>query len=1131
VRDPQQAVVAGAKVVVISQTQGAVREVTTGSDGSFTVTPLMPAVYNLTIEAPGFKKFERKDIKIFANDRISLPDLLLEVGSVTESVVVEGTAVALQTQSAERAGVITGRQVVDLAMSNRQILDAVRIIPGIVYTGGLGGIQANGNRGNQNNFTLDGVNNVDTGSNSGTHTDVNLDIIAEFKVITNSQPAEFGRSAGAAINVVTKGGTNEFHGVGYWFHRHEGLNANNWRNNLENRSRQLQRRNWFGYNLGGPVPLPGNFNRNRDKLFFFFGQEFRKQLLPNNLRNVTVPTELERRGDFSQSREGDGSPVRILDPLNNKQPFPGNVIPQNRLTPDGVKILSFYPLPNALGVAPDFNYQSQISESAPMQQEIYRGDYNINEKWRAFARFIQDHREENKPYGQWNADFNIPFSRMNFGTPAWSFISNVTTVINPTLTNEFIFGTSRNDLNIDPVDDTFSRDKLGLSYQMPFPNADPLKLVQNWRFGGVPNGPFTGFNGTPFRNYNHIWEFTDNISKVMSGHTIKAGLYIHYSQKDQTAFTSVNGNIWFDRDGNNPGDTNWAFANALLGNYREVQQSNVVHNGMYRNYNVEWYAQDNWKVTRKLTLDLGMRFAWIQPQYDAAGLTSSFNPRLYDPASAAVLVRPVRNAAGQVVGQNPITGELVPGALIASIVNTGRGFVNGVYANGMGREADDTYPQGLMRDRGIHFAPRLGIAYRFTDKTVVRAGGGIFYDRFQGNPVFDMLPNPPSTQSPRFFYGALSGLASASGTFFPQSLRGFDENGHVPTTYNWNFTIEREMPGNIQMDVSYVGSMSHHQLGRQDPNHLPFGSAWLPQNQDPTNANPAFNGRTTIRHEFYRPYQGYGSISLTTFGNSSNYHSFQMGVNRRFSRGLTFGLAYTWSKVLGTSTDDGNGQHPLNSRVADYGPMFFDRTHNLVFNYVYDVPGAARGGNLLDNAFGRAVFNNWQISGITNFQTGQPDNMSFGISGIGGADINRIYTGSETYGPRVVVNGNPNDSPKTIDSWINTSVFRLPPVGSLGFDSAPRLIRRPGVNNWDLSIFKKFPLGNESRYFQLRLEMFNAWNHTQFSDFNRTVTFNQQGQITNLPTQLGGTGGRFGLGAITAARDPRVIQTGLKFYF
>ncbi|MDX2150081.1 MAG: carboxypeptidase regulatory-like domain-containing protein, partial [Bryobacteraceae bacterium] len=373
VRDSQQAAIVGAKVTLTNKAQGTAREITTNAEGIFFFNPLQPAEYDLVIESSGFKKYEQKDIKVFANDRIALPDIVLEVGALTETVTVEASVAQLQTQSAERAGVVTGRQVVDIQTSQRNFLDIVRTVPGIVYTGGLGGIQANGNRGNQNNFTLDGVNAVDTGSNGGTHTNVNLDAIGEFKIITNSQPAEFGRSSGAAINVVTKSGTRDLHATGYWFYRHDSLNANTWRNNFEGRARQRRRQNWAGYNVGGPVLLPfTDFNRNRDKLFFFFAQEWQRQLVPNALRSVNVPTALERQGDFSQSREGDGSPVQIKDPTTG-QPFPGNRIPQDRLSADGRKILNFYPLPNRPGVDPNFNYQSEISHGLPVQQTIVRG--------------------------------------------------------------------------------------------------------------------------------------------------------------------------------------------------------------------------------------------------------------------------------------------------------------------------------------------------------------------------------------------------------------------------------------------------------------------------------------------------------------------------------------------------------------------------------------------------------------------------------------------------------------------------------------------------------------------------------------------------------------------------------------
>jgi hypothetical protein len=1132
VKDDQGAMIPGAKVTLLDTRQGDMREVTTNTEGIFLFNPLKPSIYNLTVEYAGFKKFEQKLINVFANDRLALPDLVLQVGGVTETITIEESTVALQTKGAERAGVLTGSQMVNLAVNFRSFLDLTRTLPGVVSNGGIGG-SINGNRNNQNNLMVDGVTNIDTGSNGGQLATMNIDMIAEFKVITNAQPAEFGRSSGAAISVVTKSGTRDFHGTGYIFHRHEGLNANNWLNNQQPdaqgraRARQLYRYNTAGFNIGGPVYIPGKFNRSRDKLFFFAGIEWQRQLSPNTLRNVTVPTDLQKRGDFSQTREGDGRPVTIVDPANNKAPFPGNIIPANRINADGQKILGFYPQPNANDN--QFNYQTQVSDTFPRRENIFRGDYNINDKWRFYSRYMYTNSQQDRAYGQWNADYNIPFGPMNFGNPGWSLIANLTTVINPTLTNEFIFGSSKNVLNIDPVGDAFKRSKLNLSYKMPF-GGDKLDLVQNWRFGGVPNAPFTGFNGTPFRNFNHTWDISDNITKVAGTHTIKLGGYLHRSWKDQTAFTSVNGDIWFDRNTQNPGDTGWAYSNALIGNFDRLAQSNTVLNGMYRSWNVEGFAQDSWRIRNNLTLDYGIRFYWIQPQYDEALQTSSFNPAKYGRDASAVLVQPTV-VGGQIVGVNPVSGANTPRALIGSIVNNGRGFVNGLYANGLGLAGKDGYPKGLIDDRGLHYAPRLGVAYHFMRKTVLRAGFGTFFDRFQGNPVFDQLTNPPGTNRPTFYFGNLSTIGGLQGTYFPSDLRGFDIKGHVPTTYNFNVSIQRELPGHTLLDVGFVGSRGHHLLSRFNLNELPFRSAWAAANQDPTVASPTNDGRTTKAPNLYRTYLGYGNINMTGFGAYSNYNSLQVSLNRNLGKGLLYGVSYTWSKTLGVASGDGDNMHPTNFRMANYSMLDFHVPHNLVFNYQYTLPKAARNGNLLDNPVGRVVANGWMVSGLTSMVAGQPANIGLGFTGLGGADVNRIYTGSETVGPRVGLAGNPG-AVKAIDGWIDTSVFRPPAVGSQGLESAQRIVRRPGINNWDISLFKNVNFGAESRFLQLRLEMFNAPNHTQFSDFNRTIQFNPAtGAVTNLPTSRGGGGGRYGFGAITSARDPRIIQLAAKFYF
>ena len=1143
VRDKQGGVVPSAHIVLINQAQGAtVRDMKTEADGSFVITPLQPAAYSLQVDAPGFKKFEQKDIRLFANDRMSIPNIVLEVGALSETVTVSAETVQLSTASAERSGVVTGLQTVNLLLNGRNYIDLVKTVPGVVSTanvqvagpGGIGNIYANGQRGNQNNVTLDGVTNMDTGSNGTQHTSLNIDAIAEVKMITNSQPAEFGRATGAQINVITKSGSRDFHGVGYWFHRHEGLNANNWRNNIDNQPRNKYRYNYEGYNIGGPIYWPGKFNSKKEKLFFFWGQEWQKQLIPNGARNVTVPTALQRQGDFSQTYEADGTTYVVVKDPTTGVAFPGNKIPQARWNADGAKILNWYPSPNVTN-RPDYNYQTQVSSSYPRRQEIIRGDYNINDKWRAFFRMIQDKDDQIMPYGQWNADYNIPLGPMHFGQPGRSMIFNLTTIVNPTLTNEFIFGPSRNRLDINPVDNAWKRAPLNLSYQMPYPNADPLGLVQNWRFG-VPNDPLHdvgGFSGTPFLNANTTFDFTDNVNKVIGGHTFKVGVYVQRSRKDQTATTSVNGTIDFSRDSANPGDSNWGYSNALLGNFRTLQQSNIVRNGRYRYTNAEWYVADNWKVTSNLTLDYGVRFYLVQPQFDAGGQTSSFYPGLFDPSQTAMLYqRAINPATGTAGALNPITGQFAPAALIGALIKNVGQWEGGAYDNGMGRSGVYGVPRGLIENRGVQYAPRVGMAWNFLPKTVLRMGGGVFYDRVEGNLVFNMLPNPPSTISPTIYYGNLATAASQPGVMFPGSVWGFSRDGHVPTTYNWNAGIQRELPFQVLLDVAYAGSVSRHLPFVQDINRPGFGSAWQPYSQDPTVA-AKLDGTTNLPVNFYRPYQGYNAVQVYRFGGTSNYNSLQVAANRRFAKGLQVGLAYTFSKALGTASGNGDTLHPTDVRMGNYAPLTFDRRHYLVFNYIYELPKAARPGSFLDNIIGRAVLNHWTISGITTLTTGEPLNVTYGVAGVSGSLLNRTLTGDETWGPRPYVLKDPQPSNQGMYQWIDSTAFAPAVKGSKGLESAARgYIYGPGINNWDFSVFKDFPFDQEQkRRIELRLEMFNAPNHTQFSSVATGLTFDAAGKVTNLPTALGGTGGRYGFGTINGARDPRIIQLATKFYF
>jgi hypothetical protein len=1030
-----------------------------------------------------------------------------------------------------RSGVVTASQVVNIALNGRNYLGLIGTVPGIEAStfngavagpGGIGNIYANGQRGDQNNVELDGVGNIDTGSNGTQHTSMNLDAVAEFRVITNAESAEFGRSTGAAINIITKGGTTDFHGTGYWFHRNDDLNANSWTNNAQGIGRQKYRYNYQGYNIGGPVYIPGHFNKDKQKLFFFFGQEWQRQLVPNGQHNVTVPTPAERMGDFSATHDGSGVPVIITDPLTNA-PFPGNKIPANRQDPNGLKILSFYPQPNVSG-HPDYNYTSQISSGYPRREEVYRGDWNINDKWRFFARVVKDADLQIMPYGQWNASYNIPWGTLAFGQPAYSTVANVTTVINPTLTNELVFGFSHNYLSENPTSDVFSSTKLGLNFPLPFPKASPMDLIPNFHYN-VPNSPTNDFAGTPFINYNNTMEWHDNLSKVLGAHRLKVGIYWQRSAKDQTATVPANATIDFSRNASNPGDTNWAFSNALLGNFNTFQQANHVLNGQYRYNNVEWYFLDSWKVKPKLTIEVGMRFYIVQPQYDQVLQTSSFNPGMFTSSGTAVLYQ--KTAAG--LALNPLTGQTAPAAFIGALVAGTGTLTNGLYTNGIA-QAGKNYPQGLIDSRGIQWAPRFGFAYNILPKTVIRGGGGVFYDRFEGNPVFDQLGNPPGTSQPTIYYGNIETAASTPGVFFPASLHGFDKQGQVPTTYNYNLGIQQELPFRLLLDMAYVGSVTNHNIYTMNVNGLPFGSAWLPQNQDPSKT-PKFDGTTTNNTNLFRPYIGYGDINMYDFGANANYNAFQVSLNRRLAANFQLGVAYTWSKAMSIDSAYGDGLNPISFKKANYGPVSFDHTHIAVINYIYDLPKLAKPGTFLNNVIGRGVLNNWVLSGVTTFESGYPTTIGYSINNV--SSLNLFTTGSSTWGPRVVIQGDPTQGGGSTYQFINSAVFHPAQVGSMGFDSGARNIREPGWSNWDISVFKEFPFWKEGAKIQLRLEMFNAWNHAEFNGFNNTINFASiapNAAITNLSKYIGGTQ-QFGFGALNSVRSPRIIELAAKFYF
>ncbi|MBI1899059.1 MAG: carboxypeptidase regulatory-like domain-containing protein [Acidobacteria bacterium] len=1118
VADPGGAAIPGAVCKLSNESTGASMTAKSSAQGTFVFPIVPPGTYTLTITMAGFKTLESKGLVVSANEIRALGSLTLQLGEVRESVSVTAEVAAIQLASAEKSGQITGQQLQNIAVKGRDFFALLSTIPGVVDNfsqrretfspDSIRGTFINGSRENQKNLAVDGITDLDTGSNSTVHYQPNMDSISEIKILTSNYQAEFGRNGGGTITIVTRSGGSDFHGTGYWFYRHESLNANSFFNNRTGTKKSPYRYRINGYTIGGPAYIPGKFNRNKDKLFFFWSQEYVGTKKDYGTRFVNMPTEAERRGDFSNSRDVNGALIQIKDPLNG-QPFAGNLIPQSRINKLGQSILNFYPLPNYTDPDPRnlyrYNFRSAHSGAYPKRQDMIRIDAAPTSSWRVYWRYVRDKDEQDTPYGMWvNGSINYFLTPVRFGQPGHGHVVNISKVFSPTLVNEFIYGKSRNNLYFDPIDkQAVDRSKMGNPPQWFKDEKPSVNYIPNVSFGGQPANPVNSSLGNiPYQNWNDIYSFVDNISKVWGTHNLKAGIYIERTGKFQVGNSNYLGTFNFSRNTNNPFDTNHSYSNALLGYFQSYSERTARVDGDWWFWNVEWYVQNNWRISRRLTLDAGMRFYALPPMEDLNRTLATFVPELYDPAKVPALYIPARDANNRRVARDPITGELAPAPLIGQFV-----LNSGDYANGAAIGGKNGFPAGLYTTPAVAFGPRVGFAYDLfgNGKTAVRGGFGMFKDRMQGNPTFNTNGNPPVTYQPTLSFGNLDTYASTPGAVGPSNVNILLGYNKQSTTMNYSFGIQHQV-WNTTIDVSYVGGLSRHLLGNLNINPIPMYARFDPNNQDPTQPN------RPLPDNFLRPYRGWGDINLRQNNFNSNYNSLQIAANRRYTRGLQFGVAYTWSKTLGVNSGDTSGVSPYFSpRQRNYGPLSFDRPHVFVANYMYDLPKI--GERLGHKAFGW-VLDNWQVSGISAFITGAP--FTPGFSTVDGADI----TGSGE-GARINVVGDPHlpNSERTYYRNFRTEVFQRPAKGDFG-NAGTNILYAPGINNWDISVTKKIPLGAEERFLQFRTEMFNAWNHTQFSGFYTGARFDAQGNQVDPK-----------FGEYSSARDGRLIQLSLKLFF
>ncbi|MBI3209744.1 MAG: carboxypeptidase regulatory-like domain-containing protein [Candidatus Solibacter usitatus] len=1127
--DPAASPVPNADLILTHAGTGASTTAKSNAAGLFVFPSVLAGTYRIQIHQPGFRRQEISSIDITAGEIRDLGNITLQLGEVKEAVTVIDTPPAMQLASGEKSGLVSGDQMNELALKGRDFFALVSLLPGVVDDGSVSretashgafaGISINGGRSDNKNFTVDGIGALDTGSNNTVHYEPNMDSIAEVKVLTSNYQAEYGRSAAGLISVVTKGGGQKFHGSGWFNYRHEQFNANSFFRNRTGLIKPPYRYRIGGYSIGGPIYIPNKFNSGKSRLFFFASQEFTRQKVDSGAQFRLMPSELERAGNFSRTLDTNGRLVPIIDP-DTKTAFPGNMVPANRFNRYGQSILNFFPLPNYTDPDPTLvnsqNYKATASGVRPRRNDMLRFDAYASSKLNGYFRWIADTEQTVDPFGQ----FNFLLSPTIAPNPGHGYAGHVTYTISPSLLYEFTLGKSFNIAGGRPIDpEAVSRGRVGDLPQL-FPNkvtsSAPTELndsrqMPNIQFGGTPvNPPSVTVNNKQHVNHNDTYDLTNNISWVKASHNLKAGVYYHHNDKVQIQGDAWNGVLNFAVDRNNPFNTGHGYSNALLGYFNTYNESTQGANFHAKYWSVEFFVQDNWRVSRRLTLDYGMRFYHPHPQIDENFSIATFRAQDYEPAKAPRLYRPGFDANRNRVAVDPATGATTFAALIGQYVPG-----TGDAANGMRVAGKDGNLWGVFRVPAISPAPRFGFAYDLfgNSRTVLRGGIGVFIDRVRQLINANTLNNPPVSYSPTAYYGNLAtftqtgtqagaGLGPSNITYtFPAGT------AQQPSIMSYSLGIQHALPGRTVLDVSWVANISRHLLQARNINPIPIGARLNPANQDPTQP-----GRP-LPDNFLRPYAGIGDLITYEFASASNYNSLQAQVQRRMSKGLRFGGAFTWAKSLGVANTYAGAVSPYFApRQRNYGPLDFDRRLILAVNYTYDLP---RLGAMLRNRYIGAFTDRWIVSGVSTFTTGGPLTPSFTTTAA-------TEISGSTEAARITVVGSPNlpNGDRNFFRNFATEAFAPTPVGSFG-NAGVGILRKPGLNNWDIAVSRAFNVGlGEARPLLLRAESYNTFNHAQFTNMNVAARFDNAGNQTNL-----------NFGAFTTARDGRVVSFSLRLRF
>lgn len=1051
VYDESGAVVSGASVAVTNAATGVTISTQSNAEGVFHVVSLPSGLYHILIAKTGFQRLNIAGIQLDAGQQIDR-NLTLHVGQQSETVDVTAGPTQINTASGEVSGTIESQQIERIDVNGHNYQSLLSLVPGMNNTSagsqlsGLGlnnafVISSNGLAVNKNVNMIDGSFNLNLGSANQGSVNPEPNTIGEIVVLADNYSALYGYAGGAQFLLELKSGQRDFHGSAQEYVRNNAFDARNY----FAQSVSPLKQNIFGFTIGGPLFIPHLYDK-KDKTFFFWGQNWR--IVHRGVTALgSTPTGAMRQGDFQQEAVRTGK--NIIDPVSG-QPFPNNIIPASRINASAQTMMNYLlPLPNNPGGGFQ-NYLNDLPDKQNQRQEVVRVDHAVSDKFHILFHYIQEDVYDTAPKNPFGGS---PFASISglLNTYSKNAYISLTNILSPSTVNEFGFSYSQINVSATPKGNVYVPS--GVNLPGYFPGANPANYVPNMSFGGGYSPAGVSITNSLAYAPDMAYTFTDKFSKVVRTHALSAGIFYNLGVASQDLGVSIQGSYGFS--GVSTGNS---MADFLLGYASSYSQYSTMRGGHLHYTQIEPFVQDDWKVNRRLTLNLGLRYSYIPP-WTLEEPVTTFAPQYFNPANAPQITP---------------SGTLIPTSTYDPL--------NGLVYSG---ERSQGITRGFSKLQSDLVQPRIGFAWDvFGDgKTAIRGGFGTTYTRTQ-DQIWSTLSNPPFTKSVSLSavpFGNPTGgvpnpLAPSSISLTPLDV--------VPMRVNsYSIGIERQITENALFRVAYVGNSSTHAPWGHDINQVKPSSGF--------DFDPRLNSNT-ISVNALRPYQGYAGISGTFSDGYGNYNSLQATFVRRYANRLSFQAAYTYARSLGAGTDYGGSQNYYNLR-ADYGPASTDRTHMLNIGYVYDLPFFAEQRNLAG-----AVLGGWGVSGMASADSGFPGTISLATATNGLATRPNIVRKGATRGG-------------SVQQWFDTTAFSAPASGFYG-NAGIGNIRGPGLFDWDMSLVKRTPVFTNRIKSEFRASFYNILNHTNFS---------------GVSTALGS--GNFG--QITSARDPRIMEFGLKVSF